>query len=200
MTGYPMQFAAERRSLSWAGTTLALAFLVFLPVATAQVRTVPLAMPLTRVVPDVAVVDQDGRPKRFYTDLVRGKVVAINFVYTACSSACPAMGQRFAQIQRQLGARLGQDVFLITISTDPAKDTPAKLKAWAAPFQPASGWTLVTGEVAPVQQILKVLTGNSVGQGTHLPLIVLYNDRQTRWREVFGLAPLVQLSQALTSW
>ena len=85
-------------------------------------------------VPDVKLVDQDGRPVRFYTDLVKGQVVAMNFVFTSCGTICPPMGANFAKLQKILGGRPGPHVRLISVSIDPANDTPERLKAWAAKF------------------------------------------------------------------
>jgi protein SCO1/2 len=65
------------------------------------------------------LVDQDGKRIDFYNDLVKGRVVAINFIYTTCNSICPMQGNQFARLQAMLGDRLGKDVLLISISADP---------------------------------------------------------------------------------
>src|SRR5436305_369947 len=75
------------------------------------------------VIPDVAVVDQEGRPVRFYSDLVHGKVVMMNFVFTTCTTICPPLGATFAKVRKLLGERAGRDVQLISVSIDPAADT-----------------------------------------------------------------------------
>ncbi len=95
-------------------------------------------------IPDVAVVDQDGKPVRFYSDLVKGKVVAINFVFTSCKAACPVLGAGFAKLQATLDDRLGREVSMISVSVDPMVDRPERLKEWAARFHARPGWTFVT--------------------------------------------------------
>lgn len=161
------------------------------------------AMP---TLPDTEVVDQDGRRLRFYTDLVRGKVVAINFVYTTCTSVCPRAGQNFSRLQALLGERLGRDVHLISISTDPDVDTPERMREWGARFGRRSGWTLVTGEPVQVRELLRVLTGSERGGGgqqqggNHTPLLLMGNDARREWRSAFGLAPAHRLLRTLTSW
>ena len=87
-------------------------------------------------IPDVAVIDQDGKQFRFYSDLVKGKVVAINFVFTSCKAACPILGAGFAKLQATLDDRLGREVSLISVSVDPMVDRPERLKEWAARFMP----------------------------------------------------------------
>ncbi|HLL75605.1 MAG TPA: SCO family protein, partial [Pyrinomonadaceae bacterium] len=94
-------------------------------------------------IPDVPVLDQDGRELNFYSDLVRGKTVAVNFIFTTCTTICPPLGATFARVQRDLGERAGRDVHLISVSVDPANDTPERLKAWGAKFKAAPGWTFV---------------------------------------------------------
>jgi len=158
-----------------------------------------------RPVPDVMVLDQDGRPQRFYSDLVRGKIVAINFVYTTCTSTCSASGQRFAQLQTLLGDRLGRDVFLITVTTDPDRDTPAMVKTWGAQFGARPGWTLVTGTRANIEQILRALSGGGIFNAAsrakrHTTFVVLLNDARSRWRDTFALTPANRLYQRLTVW
>jgi cytochrome oxidase Cu insertion factor (SCO1/SenC/PrrC family) len=81
-------------------------------------------------IPDVNVLDQDGRKQQFYTDLVKDKTVVVNFVFTSCKAMCPLLGANFSKLQSALGERLGQDVFLISVSTDPETESPEKMKAW----------------------------------------------------------------------
>ncbi|HVF45623.1 MAG TPA: SCO family protein, partial [Pyrinomonadaceae bacterium] len=108
-------------------------------------------------IPDVELLDQDGRKVRFYSDLVKGKVVAINFIFTTCTTICPPLGATFARVQRELGERAGRDVQLISISVDPATDTPERLKAWGQKFKAGGGWTLVTGAKPQVDELLRAL-------------------------------------------
>src|SRR5215213_4690342 len=71
------------------------------------------------VIPDVEVLDQDGQKLHFYTDLVKDRVVAINFIFTTCTTICPPLGATFARVQKDLGERAGREVQMISISVDP---------------------------------------------------------------------------------
>src|SRR5262245_16934674 len=84
------------------------------------------------VIPDVALVNQHGERVHFYRDLVKGRVVAINFIFTTCSTVCPLLGVQFSTLRELMGDRVGQDVTLISLSVDPVVDTPQRLKAWGA--------------------------------------------------------------------
>src|SRR5436309_689253 len=88
----------------------------------------PSAKQPSAALPDVTVVDQDGKRLRFYSDLVRGRTVAIDFIYTSCTTICPMLTANFRNVQQELGARVGKDITLISISIDPVTDTPAKMK------------------------------------------------------------------------
>lgn len=138
-------------------------------------------------IPNVEVLDQDGKPRKFYTDLVSGRVVIINFIYTTCTSICPMSGNNFSRLQALLGDRLGKEVHLISVSTDPATDSPAKLKAWSERFHPRAGWTLVTGGKNEMNQLLQVLTGDGPKTGYHVVSIVAINDLKGNQRRIYGL-------------
>src|ERR1051325_6070548 len=93
-------------------------------------------------IPDVSVLDQNGKALNFYTDLVKGKVVAINFVFTTCTTICPPLTATFRRVQQQL-AEQNSSVQLISISVDPAIDTPERLRDFAAKFKAEPGWAFV---------------------------------------------------------
>ena len=139
-------------------------------------------------IPDVELLDQDGRRVRFYSDLVRGKTVAINFIFTTCTTVCPPMGATFARVQRELGARAGRDVHLISISVDPATDTPERMKAWGAKFKAGPGWTLVTGPKPQVDELLRALAASSARREDHTPNVLIGDDSTGRWTRAYGLA------------
>src|SRR6267154_4135366 len=74
------------------------------------------------------LITQDGKTVRFYDDLIKGKSVVINFIYTQCGDSCPLETAKLAQVQKLLGDRVGKDIFFYSISIDPKRDTPQKLK------------------------------------------------------------------------
>jgi protein SCO1/2 len=140
------------------------------------------------------VVDQNGKPRRFYTDLVRGKVVVINFVYTTCTTICPPMGATFGKLQKTLGAKLGKDVSLISISVDPATDTPDRLRAWGAQFHAKPGWTLLTGEKTEMDRLSNALGVDTASPASHSPMVLIVNDKAALWKRVYGLGSTATLT------
>ena len=133
------------------------------------------------------VLDQDGRKHNFYTDLVKDKVVVINFMFTTCKAICPMSGANFSKLQTLLGEQLGQNIFLISISTDPETDSPGKMKAWGERFKAKTGWTLITGESKEVAGLLRALKGDGLDKDYHVPSILIINDAKKTHRRAYGL-------------
>jgi cytochrome oxidase Cu insertion factor (SCO1/SenC/PrrC family) len=148
-------------------------------------------------IPDVELLDQDGRKIHFYTDLVKGHTVAINFIFTTCTTICPPLGATFARVQKELGDKVGRDVRFISISVDPATDTPERLKAWGAKFHAGEGWTFVTGNKPQVDELLRALGASSARREDHSPTVLIGNDTQGTWTRTYGLAKSSQLVQII---
>jgi len=149
--------------------------------------------------PDVTLLNQDGEPRRFYSDLVKGHVVVIDTIYSDCGAACPIMAERFAKVQAQLGDRVGRDVFLLSISVDPVTDTPEKLHAYAARVGAKPGWQFLTGEKANVDLILKKLGQYVESREAHANLIIVGNEPTGLWKKAFGLAPVDEVVRVVES-
>ncbi len=147
-------------------------------------------------VPDVPLIDQDGKPVRFYTDLVKGKVVAVNFVFTTCTTICPPMGANFARLEKLVA---GKDVRLISVSIDPTADTPGRLKEWSRKFGAGPGWTLVTGDRDEVIRLLKALGVYTASVSEHAPLVLVGNEPARRWTRAYGLAAPAKLAELIDS-
>ena len=148
-------------------------------------------------IPDVKVYDQNGNPKNFYTDLIKGKTVAINFIFTTCTTICPPLTATFRQVQQNLAER-APDVRLISVSVDPVTDTPERLRDFAAKFKAGPGWTFVTGEKAEIESLLKALGAAVADKNDHTPMIVVGNDVAGYWTRAYGLASPASLVKVIT--
>ncbi len=155
-------------------------------------------------IPDVTVLDQDGKAVRFYEDLVKGKVVAINFVFTSCRTACPLLGAGFMGLQEKLGDQLGKDYGLISVSVDPDVDRPERLRSWARQYGARPGWVQVTateGGRADLIRLLKALQVYSPEKTNHSQsVLVVDGDSREGWtsRRTASVAELAtMLDQAL---
>ena len=137
--------------------------------------------------PDLVVRDQEGRKVRFYSDLIKDKVVVLSFFYTSCTYTCTMQGKTFSRLQSLLGERLGKSVVLISVSTDPVKDKSEVLKAWGERYDVQPGWTLVTGEKSEMSKLLIPFTGSPAGADMHLPVTFIGNDKTGEWTSADGI-------------
>ena len=136
-------------------------------------------------IPNVTLTTHEGVPVRFYDDLVKGKIVAINLIYTTCQYACPLETARLAQVQRLLGDRVGRDVFFYSITIDPEHDTPSVLKEYAEKFKAGPGWIFLTGKPADIELISKRLgiyaPPAASAPDNHKPFLLVGNERTGQW-------------------
>lgn len=147
----------------------------------------PAEPPRKAAVPDVELINQNGEKVRLHSDLVKGRVVALSFIFTSCPTICRSIGVNLSQVRKELGASLERDTALISISVDPVTDTPEKLKAWAKTFDAGPGWTLLTGDKDRVTQLLKTLESYTPDIQNHSPFLLIVNDRTGEWQRVNAL-------------
>jgi protein SCO1/2 len=105
-------------------------------------------------VPDFTLTDQDGRPLSL--SALRGKVVAVTFIYTRCPlpDYCPRMITNLQAVERRFAGRIGDDVALVAITFDPKYDTPERLKEYAGLFEAdRPGWHFLTGSLPDIERV-----------------------------------------------
>ena len=149
-------------------------------------------------IPDVELVDQDGKTVHLYSDLVKGRVAALSFIFTTCTTICPLIGANLGRLQTELGQSLGEDIALISVSVDPATDTPQRMKAWGAQFGAKPGWDLLTGDKETVDQLLKTVGLFTPDIQSHSPFLLLVNDRTGDWTRINALeTPPLKIAELL---
>lgn len=139
-------------------------------------------------IPDVMLLNQDGENVRLYSNLMKGRIAAISFIFTSCPTICRSIGVNLGQLQTELGPSLGKDISLISITVDPEKDTPEELKKWAKQFDAVAGWSLLTGTKSEINQLLKKLEVFTSDIQTHTPFMLIVDDRTGEWTRVNVLA------------
>src|SRR5688572_22550486 len=102
---------------------------------------------------NLPVTTQDGETVPFYDSFIKGKIVVFSFIYLNCNDICPLTTSRIARIAEKLGDAVGRDVFIYSITMDPARDTPETLKMHAEAFGAGKGWTFLTGKPGDIQKI-----------------------------------------------
>jgi protein SCO1 len=135
--------------------------------------------------PNVLLITDEGKPVRLYDDLLKGKSVAINIMYTSCTDECPLETARLAQLQRLLGERMGRDIVFYSITIDPKRDTPAVLKAYKEKFGVGPGWTFLTGKPEDIRVVTKKLGlsrySDAANKDGHTASLMLGNEPTGQW-------------------
>ena len=147
-------------------------------------------------IPDVEVIDQDGLSYRFYGDLVQGRIVVINFIYTTCKTSCPASTGLLSGVYHRLRAA-EQPVTLLSVTVDPVHDRPSRLKAYAAQFGAGKGWHFLTGAPADVARILASLQVSTSNKADHPAIVVIGNEATGTWTRLYGEASVPMVLESL---
>ena len=157
------------------------------------------------VLPDVPLLDQDGRPVRLQQGLIDGRTVVINFMFTGCQTVCPPQTALLREALRRLSERGStRDLLVLSLTVDPLADGPAQLRAFGQRYQLpvglARGWVLLTGSPADVARLLAAFDVQAGAPGDHPSLLWLGHAPSGRWTRSSSLNPpeaLVSLLEEL---
>jgi protein SCO1/2 len=147
---------------------------------------------------DLKVITHEGEALRFYSDLLKDKLVVISFFYTNCPTAQPALVTSF-KLQKKLKSRLGRDILLLTISVDPENDTLEVIREYAKKFNPQEGWLFLTGSEKNMGVINRKLGNTLALPEGHLRLFLLGNLKTGHWMKLVDSAPDMALAMGLAS-
>jgi protein SCO1/2 len=155
--------------------------------------------------PNVPLTTHEGKEVRFFNDLIEGKVVAINFIFTSCPDSCPLETARLVNVQEILGDRLGRDVFFYSISIDPENDTPQVLKEYAERFHTRPGWLFLTGKKEDITLLREKLglyaqETEEEDLSDHNLSLILGNQTTGRWMKRSPFENPHVLATQLGSW
>ena len=147
---------------------------------------------------DLNVITHDGQELRFYSDLLRNKLVVISFFYTNCPTAQPALFTSF-KLQKRLKDRLGRDIMLLSISVDPANDTVEVIREYSKKYNPQKGWLFLTGSKKNMNVINRRLGNTNHLPEGHLRQFLLGNLKTGHWMKLVDTAPDLALAMGLSS-
>jgi protein SCO1/2 len=135
--------------------------------------------------PNVPLLTQDGNTVHLYEDLLKGKSVAMNVIYTSCKDECPLETARLVQLQKILGKRMGKDIFFYSITIDPKRDKPEVLKAYAQKYGVGPGWLFLTGKEDDIKLATKKLglsrVRDSASKDGHSASLMVGNEPAGLW-------------------
>jgi protein SCO1/2 len=153
--------------------------------------------------PNAPIQTHEGRTVRFYDDLIRGKIVAINMMYADCRGICPTMTANLLKVQKKLADRVGRDIFMYSITLTPEVDTPQVLKTYVEHHGVGPGWQFLTGRKADLELIRRrlgfvdpdpVLDAN---KATHTGMVRVGNERYDQWAGCAALGPYEQIVESI---
>lgn len=135
---------------------------------------------------DRVLMDQNGDEVKFVSDVIGDRIVVMDFVYTSCTTVCPVISAVFGQVQKKLGDQLGKEVVLVSVSVDPIRDTPQRLKAYAANHKAQPGWIWLTGNKRTMDEVLNGLGAYSTNFEDHPAMVLVGDGRSGQWSRFFG--------------
>ena len=153
--------------------------------------------------PNVPLVTHEGETVHFFDDLIKDRIVAINFIYTRCPDTCPLETAQLVRVQNILGDRVGKDVFIYSISVDPENDTPPVLKEYRERFK--ANWTFLTGKDADIVKLRKKLglyiaEIQSEDSNNHNVNMIIGNQATGRWMKRSPFENPYVLADQLGNW
>lgn len=137
--------------------------------------------------PDTQLLDQEGRKVRLRSDVMAGRIVVVDFIYTTCTTICPIFTATMASVQERLGDVVGRDVQLVTVTVDPLRDTPRRLKEYAGKRSANfAGWSFLTGSKADVDTVNKAFGTYTSNIDDHPPMVLVGDTASGQWTRFFG--------------
>jgi protein SCO1/2 len=148
-----------------------------------------------RYFPNVVLRTHEGREVRFYDDLIKNRIVVINFMYARCGDGtCPITTANLVQVQKLLGERVGRDIFMYSITLTPTHDTPAVLKAYAKTYGVGPGWEFLTGKPNDIELLRRKLgftdpdPARDANRANHIGTLRYGNEPLQLWAACPGMA------------
>ncbi|MCY1202333.1 hypothetical protein D9M71_167910 [compost metagenome] len=147
---------------------------------------------------DTLLRDQNGREVRFYSDVLKGRVVMLNVIFTHCNDACPLITRKLKEVREAMDGDLARQVYFISLSSDAENDTPEVLKAFAAKHGVDSpNWIFLTGDKANMDLVLSRLGQLGDSPEAHSTLLIAGDVPNKRWSKIRPDAPVNAIAQRL---
>ena len=137
--------------------------------------------------PNVTLTTHEGKKVKFYDDLLKDKIVIINFMYVKCDGKCPGTTANLVQVQKLLGDRVGKDIFIYSITLKPEEDTPKTLAAYAKAYKVGPGWKFLTGDPKDIELLRQKLgfidrdPVRDADKSNHIGMLRWGNEPHTLW-------------------
>ena len=142
---------------------------------------------------------------KFYDDLIKDKIVVINFMYVKCDGVCPGITANLAKLQKLLGSRLGRDIFMYSFTLKPEQDSPEVLRNYAKAYHAKKGWTFLTGTPEDMELLRRKLGFTDpdpkldADKSNHIGNVRYGNEALQLWGSCPGLSKASWMAESI-SW
>ena len=131
------------------------------------------------------LINQDGETVQFFDDVMKDKVVVINFIFTNCKGACPLMTHKLTLVRDKLEGYVGEPLQFVSLSLDPERDTPAAMKEFAETHNADhDGWIFLTGDAGNLDTIIKKLGQYTDDMEAHSTMMLAGNVNNAHWIKI----------------
>lgn len=143
--------------------------------------------------PNVVLTTHEGKKVRFYDDLMKDKIVILNFMYAKCEGICPGTTANLVKLQKLLGDRVGKDIFMYSITLKPEQDTPEVLGRYAKAYKTKPGWLFLTGDPGDVELLRQSLgfidrdPARDANKSNHIGMLRYGNEPLMLWAGCPGM-------------
>jgi protein SCO1 len=147
---------------------------------------------------DIKLVDQDGGRVSLW-DLMKGRTVVMHTFYTQCKTTCSIQMKNLQTLQKELGPKLGKDVWFVSITVDPEHDTPEVLRRHADVLAAQKGWSFLTGTREEVDRALQAIKMTSDFPESHPTIFLIGKEKTGVWKQIFSLGPSKDIKAVIDS-
>lgn len=146
---------------------------------------------------DTPLLDQHGNTLRFYSDVLKDRVVLLNVIFTRCTDACPLITRKLREVRGALGKDAAQVTF-ISLTSDPQTDTPAVLKAYTLKQGVDDPqWLFLTGDAQAMALVLGRIGQVIPSPEQHSTQLIVGDVAGKRWSKIRPDAPAAAIAQRL---
>ena len=154
--------------------------------------------------PNVPLLTHEGKRVMFYDDLIKGKIVTLNFFYTRCDEICPMVTANLVKVQKLLGADVGTKLSMYSFTLKPEEDDVTAIRNYRELFHAKPGWTFLTGKPADLEQIRKGIgftypdPAIDKDKTQHIGNVRYGNEPLMLWAACPGMANATYLAESIT--
>jgi len=136
--------------------------------------------------PDVTLVNQDGKKVRFKSLIESDQPVVVDFIYATCTTICPVLSVGYINLQNKLKDS-PRKPRLISITIDPENDTPRTMKEYLKRYNAKPGWDFLTGSRGDIDKVMRAFNAYIPDKMSHYPLNLIRSPKDGTWVRLFGI-------------